>query len=456
MDKSDNIDHTKPVRNYPASKEDPGPHLGLRTRLQKLDTPLQVVIVGAGSMGKGLAYQCRVTPGIECIGLADIRIDRAIECAEWLDRPHKVVNNTNELHDAIQAGHLAICEDGNLLAQCELSDAFIESSNAIAPAARFARTAIEHEMHLVLMNAEIDLIFGPFLKQLADQHGVTYTSCDGDQHGVIKRLVDEVRLWDFDIVMAGNIKGYLDRYANPTSIIPEADKRNLDYKMCTAYTDGTKLCIEMALVANALGYKTPVPGMHGPRADHVDEVIELFDLDRMWDGDQPVVDYILGAQPGGGIFVVGHCENSYQQDMMQYYKMGEGPYYIFYRPYHLCHVEAMQCIAEAALDGYSLLEPMHGLQTNVFAYAKRDLKKGETLDGIGGYACYGLIENCEPGIQSEGLPICLAEDVTLKRDVPEDEPIGLGDVKYDEDVLAFDWYQKALTVEKKSQEAQPF
>lgn len=442
------------VGGFTPSERRPGPKHGIRTRLQELDEPLRVVIVGAGSMGKGLAYQCHVTPGIECVGLADIQINRAIECAEWLGQSYQVVSTVEELHEAIRAGRLAICEDGELLARCKSADAFVESSNAIAPAARFARTAIEHGMHLVLMNAEIDLIFGPYLKELAQQHDVTYTSCDGDQHGVIKRLVDEVRLWDFDIVMAGNIKGYLDRYANPTSIIPEADERNLDYRMCTAYTDGTKLCVEMALVANALGYETPVPGMHGPRADHVEEVTDLFDFDRIWDGNQPVVDYILGAQPGGGIFVVGYCDDPYQQDMMQYYKMGDGPYYIFYRPYHLCHIEAMRCIAEAVLDGYSLLEPSQGLQTNVFAYAKRDLEKGESLDGIGGYTCYGMIENCDPGSKPEGLPICLADDVTLRRDLDKDEPIRLADVEYDESRLSFEWYRRALAIGRNEPVAQ--
>jgi predicted homoserine dehydrogenase-like protein len=200
----------------------------------------------------------------------------------------------------------------------------------------------------------------------------------------------------------------------------------------------------MALVANALDYRTPVPGMHGPRAESVQEVTDLFDLDTLWDGSQPVVDYILGAQPGGGIYVVGHCENPYQQDMMQYYKMGDGPYYIFYRPYHLCHVEAMQCVAEAVLDGYSLLEPTYGLQTNVFAYAKKDLKAGETLDGIGGYTCYGLIENSESEDEPTGLPICLADDVVLQQDITKDEPIRLDDVTYDPDALQFEWYRKAL------------
>ena len=127
--------------------------------------------------------------------------------------------------------------------------------------------------------------------------------------------------------------------------------------MCTAYTDGTKLCIEMALLANALGLATPVPGMHGPRAAHVREVFDLLDVDGLWRRHGPFVDYVLGAQPDGGVFAIGRCEHPYQRDMMAYYKMGKGPLYLFYRPYHLCHVEAMKCVAEAALDGRSLLEP---------------------------------------------------------------------------------------------------
>jgi predicted homoserine dehydrogenase-like protein len=114
--------------------------------------------------------------------------------------------------------------------------------------------------------------------------------------------------------------------------------------------------------------------------------------------------------------------------MLAYYKMGPGPFYLFYRPYHLCHVEAMRCVAEAALDGHSLLQPLCGFRTNVYAYAKRDLHAGETLDGIGGYTCYGLIENCLSGRAHSGLPICLAHDLVLKNDVSRHSPILLENV----------------------------
>ncbi len=420
------------------------PNYNLLERLKALSSSIRVAIIGVGSMGKGLFYQCQITPRIECVAMADLKVERAVDCAVWMKRDYRVVDNVGAMVEVIRHGGIAICEDGNLAAKCELVDVLIESSNSIGAAGQLSVTALKNGKRLILMNAEADLIFGPYLIDLAQSNGSVYTSCDGDQYGVLKRLIDDLQLWGFELVMAGNIKGFLDRYSNPTKIIPEADKRNLDYRMATAYTDGTKLCIEMALVSNAFGLSTLVPGMQGPRASHVRDIFHLFDFDKLWRDKQPFVDYLLGAEPGGGVFIVGYCDDDYQKSMLSYYKMGAGPFYLFYRPYHLCHVEAMGCVAEAFLDGQPFLQPIHGFRTNVYAYAKRDLRKGEKLDGIGGYTCYGLIENCTQGTNRVGLPICLAEGVTLKRDVFRDEKIPLSDVQYDPDRSAFALYERSL------------
>jgi predicted homoserine dehydrogenase-like protein len=389
--------------------------------------PIRVGIIGAGAMGKGLCYQCGITPGIQCVALADLHLSRATECAEWLKRDYRVVQTAAAAEAVAGQGRLAVCADGDLVARCGSVDVVIEATSAIGAGGRFAESALMRGTHVVMMNAEADLIFGPYLLDLARRSGATYTSCDGDQHGVIKHLVDDLRLWGFELVMAGNIKGFLDRYSDPEKIVPEADKRRLDHRMAAAYTDGTKLNIEMALVANALGMTTRVPGMYGPAAARVHDVFDLFDFERLWADRQPFVDYILGAEPGGGVFAIGYCEDDYQRFMLSYYKMGLGPFYLFYRPYHLCHVEAMACVRDAA-EGRSLLQPDAGLRTNVYAYAKRDLRRGETLDGIGGFTCYGLIENV-PG--ATGLPICLADQAVLRRDVPKDGRIAWSDVTLD-------------------------
>ena len=413
------------------------------SRLRNLKTSIKVGIIGAGFIGKGLVHQCHLTPGIECVALADVNIDRAAACAGSIQREHGVVQNQDSLHDTIRQGKLAICEDGHLVASCDSIDVLIEASNSIRAGGQFSVTALSHNTHLILVNAACDLIFGPYLRTLAENNGVLYSSCDGDQPGVIKHLIDDVQIWGLDIVMAGNIKGFLDRYSNPTAIIPEADQRNLDYNMATAFTDGTKLNIEMALIANALGCTVLTPGMRGPRAKHVRDVFHLFDFDAIRERQQPIVDYILGAEPGGGVFVIGYCNNEYQRSMLSYYKMGDGPFYLFHRPYHLCHIEAMTCVAEAFLDGRSLLEPTHGFRTNVYAYAKRDLHPGDILDGIGGYACYGLIENCVEPDDHPGLPICLADDIRLQRGIGINEKIHFSDVIDQPDRADFVLYRKA-------------
>ncbi len=365
-------------------------------RFRSLDRPIRVAIIGVGSAGKGLFYQCGVTPGIDCVALADLDVAKAAQAAETFGHAYRVVERPGDLEDTVAQGLIAICEDGEMLARCCAADVLIDASSAIADGGRFALAGIETGKDLIMMNSEADLIFGPHLMRQAQERGLVYTSCDGDQPTCVARLIEDMLLWGFELVMAGNVKGYLDRYADPTTIVPEAEKRFLDPKMCASYTDGTKLSIEMALLANAYDLATPCPGMTGPSAGKITDVFDLFDLEAIHQSGRPVVDYVLGSKPPGGVFAIGRCDDEYQRSMLGWFPMdiGKGPFYVFERPYHLVHIEAMKCIAEAYLDRQSLLRPSYGFKANVYTYAKRDLREGEKLDGIGGYACYGLIEDC--------------------------------------------------------------
>ena len=420
--------------------------------LNEVEQNIKVVIIGIGSIGNGLVFQTQITPKIDCLGIADIRIERAIACAEWLELDYQVVASPGELSAAVEAGKLAVTDDGQLLAQCEQADALIEASSAIFEGAEHAITALKHGLHAVMMNYEADLMYGPLLYSVAQAKGLIYSSCDGDQPAVIKRMIDEILFWGFDLVMAGNIKGYLDRYVNPTTIAPEADKRNLDHKMCASYTDGTKLGVEMAVLANALGLRTAVPGMIGPRADHISQVFDLFDFDALWGNNRrPLVDYVLGARPKGGVFVIAHTDRPFQQFTLDWFppEMGPGPYYLFYRPYHLGHIEALATVVDAVLNGRSLLKPDYGFKTNVIAYARKDLKRGDKLDGLGGYTSYGLIENLTASTLHSGLPICLADEIALSRDIKQDERITFQDVRCDSSAPPFMLYAEALAVGSK-------
>ncbi|MDX1627685.1 MAG: homoserine dehydrogenase [Fulvivirga sp.] len=414
-------------------------------RLKNLEKDINVAIIGIGSIGKGLVYQSHITPGFRPVAIADIKLEKAIACAEWLEIPYKIVSNKEELNSCIEKNVLAVCQDGEVLASTEMVDVLIESSNAVLKGAQHALTGISSGQHIVMMNYEAELMYGPYLLQKANEQGVVYTCADGDQPTVIKTLVDDMELWGFDLVMAGNMKGFLDRYTDPTKIMPEADKRDLDYKMCSSYTDGSKLCVEMAVLANALNLRTAIPGMYGHQLKSIYDIFDAYDFHEIYKDKQPVVDYVLGANPKGGVFAIGYTDKKFQQHTLDWFPpdMGPGPFYLFYRPYHLGHIEAMACVAEAYLDGSARLKPNYGMKTNVFAYAKKDLKAGDAIDGMGGYASYGLIENLEDS-KEEGIPICLAEQVKVKKDFDKDQRIKLDDVEFNAKDPSFDLYFKAL------------
>lgn len=418
----------------------------LKTRLLSLDKEIRVAIIGIGSIGKGLVYQVNATPGMKPVAIADIYINKAIDCAKWLNLDYEIVNNVSDLNYAIQRGKVAVTDKGELIAGSGLVHVMIESSNAVFEGAMHALTAIKNHQHVVMMNFEAEMMYGPVLLKAAQEEGVVYTCADGDQPTVIKRMIDEIELWGLDIVMAGNIKNYLDRYTDPVKIAPEADKRTLDHKMCSSYTDGTKLCVEMAVLANAINGKTAIPGMFGHRMKHVNEIFNYVNFDEVWDRKHPLVDYVLGSEPKGGVFVVAHTADKFQQYTFNWFPpdVGPGPYYVFSRPYHLGHIEAMQCVAEAYLDGTARLQPIHGMRTNVHTYAKRDLKAGEMLDGMGGFNSYGLIENLDENVNSPGLPILLNDNLKLKRDVARDERIALEDVEFNKNDKEFQLYFQAL------------
>lgn len=418
----------------------------LKTRLATLDKEMRVAIIGIGSIGKGLVYQVNATPGMKPVAIADIFINKAIDCAKWLKLDYEVVSNLSDLNYAIQRGKVAVTDKAELIASSGLVHVLIESSNAVLEGALHALKAIQNHQHVVMMNFEAEMMYGPVLLRAAQEEGVVYTCADGDQPTVIKRMIDDLELWGLDIVMAGNIKNFLDRYTDPIKIAPEADKRTLDHKMCSSYTDGTKLCVEMAVLANAINGKTAVPGMFGHRMKHVNEIFNHINFDEVWDRKHPLVDYVLGSEPKGGVFVVAHTADKFQQYTFNWFPpdVGPGPYYIFSRPYHLGHIEAMHCVAEAYLDGTARLQPVCGMRTNVHTYAKRDLRAGDRLDGMGGFNSYGLIENLDSAENNPGLPILLNENLKLRRNISKDERIGLADVEFNENDKVFQLYFQAL------------
>lgn len=407
------------------------------TALQKREAegrPIRVGMVGAGFMGRGVALQIlNVVPGMDLIAISNRHVEgarRAYQEAGVDDV--REVQSQQEMDSAIARGEYAITDDPNLICRAQGIDAVLEVTGAVEYSAQVAMEAIENKKHIIVMNAELDGTVGPILKAYADEAGVIYTNTDGDQPGVTMNLYRFVKGIGVRPVMCGNIKGLHDPYRNPTTQEAFARQWKQKANMVTSFADGTKISFEQAIVANATGMRVARRGMWGPTVPGgtpLDEAIKLFPEDDLLDDATPgYVDYVVGAVPGPGVFVIGRHDHPLQQHYLHLYKLGEGPFYLFYTPYHLCHFEVHNTIARAVLFDDATLAPIAPI-VEVIAAAKTDLKAGQTIDGLGYYMTYGLAENADIVERDNLLPIGVAEGCVLTRDLSKDEVLTYADVE---------------------------
>ncbi|RMH46911.1 MAG: NAD(P)-dependent oxidoreductase [Alphaproteobacteria bacterium] len=402
----------------------------LRRRAEE-GRPVRVGMIGAGFMGRGIASQIlNHVPGMALVAIANRNIAGARRAYAEAGADDAVeVSTQSALEDAIRAGRRAVTEDAMLLARAENVDVLIEVTGAIEFGARVVTEAIAHGNHVVLMNAELDGTVGPILKVMADRAGVILSGCDGDQPGVQMNLIRFVRGMGLTPLVAGNIKGLQDPYRTPTTQKAFAERWGQKPHMVTSFADGTKISFEQAIVANAAGFRVPRRGMIGAdHRGHVDELVTAYDID-MLKSMGGIVDYVVGARPGPGVFVLATTEDPGQRHYLNLYKLGEGPLYCFYTPYHLCHFEVPVSAARVALFGDCVMAPLGAPRVEVIARAKTDLRAGEILDGIGWYMTYGEAENADVAAREGLLPMGVAEGCRLKRDIPRDTPLTYADVE---------------------------
>ncbi len=407
------------------------------TRLQRREAdnnpPIQVAVTGAGLIGRGMVRQIELTPNMRASLIVNRTIERAVKTYTLLGySPSDIVVSDDAivLAEALKSARPAVTSNVDALAALPQLDAVVEVTGAVEYGARVALNAIENNSHVIMMNAETDATVGCALRRRADQGGVVYSNSDGDQPGVLKRLHNYVQGIGLDVVAAFNCKGFMDTNATPETIRPWAEKQNTSLPMTTAFTDGTKMNIENAVLANATGLVPEVRGMRGVKTDLEHALADCIAAIE----HTGVVDYTLGGDFAGGVFVIGRGDDpTFVQPLMQYLKMGSGPNYLFYRGYHLCHFETPITIAEAVLDHEPTIAPLPVTVTDVVAVAKRDLQPGETLDGIGGFTCYGEIDNYE---NCRGLlPIGMTENVRITAPVRKGDAIALSSVEYDDSTL---------------------
>ncbi len=399
------------------------------------DNPIKVGMIGAGFMGKGIALQiCQYVPGMELVAIANRTIESAKKAYSQSEIKEIIeVSTVDQLDDNIKNNKYSITNNAEILCDAKGVDVIIEVTGTIEFAASIILRAINNKKHVVMMNPEVDGTVGCILKKYADVAGVILTTADGDQPGVEGNLYRFVKSLGVKPVLCGNIKGLQDPYRNPTTQKDFAEKWGQKPHMVTSFADGTKISFEQAIVANATGMGVGKRGMFGPTVKsgiHLKDVAnDLYPLDKLIEGSG-IVDYVVGAEPGPGVFVLGTHDNPIQQHYLNLYKLGEGPLYLFYTPYHLCHFEAPLTAARAVLFNDAALSPLEGPTVEVIAIAKKDLKKGEKLDGLGFYMTYGECENADIVYKENLLPIGLAEGCILKNDISKDQVITFSDVKF--------------------------
>jgi predicted homoserine dehydrogenase-like protein len=397
-------------------------------RRQEDGNPIRIGMVGAGYMGQGMAAVIeRNMVGMRVVAIAN----RTVETAEraFLEAgvpDYTQVGDQDALDGVLARGGRAVTSDPLLLCHAPDIEAIIECTGEVEHGAHTVTEAIANRKHVMLMNAELDATVGPILKVLADRAGVVITNADGDEPSVAMNMFRFVKSVGYRPVLAGNVKGFLDQHRNPDTQKGFADAHGQRPFMVTSFADGTKLSLEATTLANATGFKVTKPGMEGRRLAHVRDLLDCYDPAELL--NQGVIDYVLGAEPGSGAFVIGYNDDPQLMPYMSYFKMGDGPLYMFYRPFHLTHLEAPLSVARAVLFGDASIAPAGPPVCEVATIAKRDMEAGEELDGIGGYTCYGLIDNLDNTRRDNALPIGLAAGARLTRAVAQDEPIRDADV----------------------------
>ena len=396
--------------------------------------PIRVALVGAGFMGRGFVNQVvNSVPGMELAAICNRTLAHAERAftdagvADW-----EVVGDAAAVDKSLGRGTPVVTQNYQAICEAESIDAIVEATGNVEYGAHVVSAAIAGGKHVVLLNAEVDGTVGSILKSKADAAGVVLTGCDGDQPGVQLNLVRFVQGIGLTPLVCGNIKGLQDEYRTPTTQKAFAEKWGQDPYMVTSFADGTKISFEQAIVANATGMTVEKRGMRGAdHKGHVDELTTAYDVEALRAAGG-VVDYVVGSQPGPGVYVLATHDDPKQRHYLNLYKLGEGPLYSFYTPYHLCHFEVPTTVARAVLFGDAALAPLGAPTVEVVTVAKRDLPAGTMIDGLGGYDSYGVAERADVTATENLLPMGVAEGSVTTRAIAKDEVLTYADVELPE------------------------
>jgi predicted homoserine dehydrogenase-like protein len=391
----------------------------------------RIALVGAGQMGRGFASQSHRL-GLEVSVIADVDPARIKQAYADLKLKEPIISDdVDQLNKAINSGQPAGTLDSKLIALLDV-DVVVEATGVPEIGAQVSYNALINKRHVAVLNVECDVTIGPLLRKTAEENGVIYSVCHGDEPIEAKVLVDFALDLSFEVICAGKGKNNpFEPLSNPDTVLERARAKHMNPKMLASFTDGSKTMIEMAALANATGLSLTQRGMIGPKAT-VKTLQDVFALKA--DGgvlDEPgVVDYCTG-DVAPGVFVVVRTDQPYVSEEMSYLGMGKGPYFAIYRPYHLASVEAPITVAKILTEGRSSLVSGKRM-TEVIAATKKLHNVGDKFDGIGGYSARGVTDKVADALKDGMVPIGLLQGATTKRKIEVGEYVTWDDVDLDE------------------------
>ena len=355
--------------------------------------PVRIGLVGAGEMGTDIVSRVAHMRGIEIGAIGELNpqaAGRSVSIA-YGDTDRAVATDTSDaLNAAIESGRIATTQRVETLLESGLIDVVIDATGIPSVGAEIGLAAMERGKHLVMMNVEADVTIGAYLRSEAERLGVVYSLGAGDEPSSCMELIEFVSAMGHRIVSAGKGKNNpLNFDATPDAYTEEAMRRHMNPRMLVEFVDGSKTMVEMAAIANATGLIPDCPGMHGPACsrDELNKVLIPASAGGVLSSGEGRVDYTIGKGVAPGVFVVAEMDHPRIRERMEDLKMGDGPYFTFFRPYHLTSLEVPLTCARAVLYGKADMVPMARPVAEVCAVAKKDMAVGETLDQIGEY-CY--------------------------------------------------------------------
>jgi len=388
--------------------------------------PVRIGLIGAGQMGTDILVQVAHMPGIEVVAAADTVPDIVLAaCQVAGDGPRRpvVADGAQSVAALVARGALAVARSHRDVCTADGVDVIVDATGNPNVGAEVALTTIGARKHMVMMNVEADVTIGAYLSARAAEAGVVYTLGAGDEPTATMELVNFVRSLGYPVVAAGKGKNNAFRIdATPDAYVEEAAHRNMNPRMLVEFVDGSKTMVEMVALANATGLVPDIPGMHGPNAplETLDQVFRPRDEGGIL-SRKGVVDFSVARGVAPGVFVVAEMSHPRLRERMNDLGLGEGPYFTYYRPYHLTSLEVPLSAAAAVLFGQAHMRPLPLPSAEVGARAKRDLAPGETLDAIGQYCYRGFALTYADACARHALPLGLAQGAKVTRRIAKGE-----------------------------------